>query len=197
MNRRKELLRRTLERVRSCEHCIEHLPHGARPIVQVGESAKILIVGQAPGVKVHATGVAFDDQSGDRLRTWMGVDKTQFYDATKIAILPMGFCYPGKGKSGDLPPRKECAGLWREELLAMMTEVELTLVIGQYAIAWHLPQAREKSLTETVKAWETHWPKKLPLPHPSPRNNIWFKKNDWFEGAIIPQLQERVKSLLN
>lgn len=196
MNIEKTLFSQTLERVRSCEHCLEHLPHGARPVLQVGENAKILIVGQAPGSKVHATGIPFDDPSGDRLRMWMGVDKSQFYDVNKIAILPMGFCYPGKGKSGDLPPRKECADLWRDQLLAMMPKIELTLVIGQYAIAWHLPEAKKESLTNTVKTWKAYWPNQLPLPHPSPRNNIWLKKNEWFEGDIIPPLQKRVKSLL-
>lgn len=187
----------TLEKVRSCQHCIVHLPHGVRPVLQIAASAKILIVGQAPGSKVHATGIPFDDPSGDRLRMWMGVDKTQFYDANQIAILPMGFCYPGTGKSGDLPPRKECADLWRDQLLALMPEVELTLVIGQYAIAWHLPEQKKETLTNTVKAWQLHWPSKLPLPHPSPRNNIWLKKNAWFEGDILPSLQKRVKLLLN
>lgn len=187
---------KTLQAVRSCEHCIEHLPHGARPVVQVDLNAKILIAGQAPGSKVHATGIPFDDPSGDRLRLWMGVDKTTFYDATKIAILPMGFCYPGTGKSGDLPPRKECAKLWRSELLDLMPNIELTLVIGQYAIAWHLPNTKKDNLTNTVKAWRMHWPTNLPLPHPSPRNNIWLKRNAWFETEIIPSLQDRVKALV-
>jgi len=135
-------------------------------------------VGQAPGSKVHATGIPFDDASGDRLRNWMGVSKSEFYDANQIAILPMGFCYPGKGKSGDLPPRKECAELWHDQLLAMMPNIELN------------------SLTNTVKAWKNYWPNRLPLPHPSPRNNIWLKKNDWFEIEIIPSLQKQVQSLL-
>jgi len=189
-------LEETLERVRSCEHCLEHLPHGTRPVLQVSSNAKILIVGQAPGSRVHATGIPFDDPSGDRLRLWMGVDKDEFYDAEKIAILPMGFCYPGKGKSGDLPPRKECAELWRGELMALMTSIELTLVIGQYAIAWHLPEQKKETLTNTVRGWREHWPNKLPLPHPSPQNNIWLKKNDWFEGDVIPSLQQRIRSLL-
>ena len=215
MNKSRELLNSLIEQVQSCDRCIENLPHGARPVIQVGTSAKILIAGQAPGSKVHATGIPFDDPSGDRLRQWMGVDKTQFYDANQIAILPMGFCYPGKGKSGDLPPTKECADLWRKQLLELMPKIELTLVIGQYAIAWHLPQAKKesltnkkpltnkesltnkKSLTNTVKDWRAYWPSQLPLPHPSPRNNIWLKKNDWFEAEIIPLLQERVKSLLD
>ena len=196
MNKNNELLKKTIEQVQACKHCIENLPFGARPVLQVGRSAKILIAGQAPGSKVHATGIPFNDPSGDRLRQWMGVDKAQFYDANQIAILPMGFCYPGKGKSGDLPPRKECAELWRNQLLELMPQVELTLVIGQYAIAWHLPEAKRKSLTDTVKDWKTHWPNQLPLPHPSPRNNIWLKKNDWFEDEIIPLLQKRVKSLI-
>ena len=196
MNKNSKLLEQTLKKVRSCEHCIDHLPFGARPVIQISTNAKILIVGQAPGSKVHATGIPFDDPSGDRLRQWMGVDKAQFYDADQIAILPMGFCYPGKGKSGDLPPRKECADLWRDQLLQMMPNVELTIIIGQYAIAWHLPEARKQSLRNTVKVWKTHWPAKLPLPHPSPRNNIWLKKNDWFEDEVIPSLQQRIKSLL-
>ncbi len=189
-------LNKTLEKVRACDYCSEHLPHGTRPVVQIGAKAKILIAGQAPGSKVHTTGIPFDDPSGDRLRRWMGVDKTQFYDANQIAILPMGFCYPGKGKSGDLPPRKECAELWRNQLLAMMPDVELTLIIGQYAIAWHLPKSKKESLTNTVKAWKAHWPQQLALPHPSPRNNIWLKKNEWFERDVIPLLQQRIKSTL-
>lgn len=196
MNVTKNQFDLTLEKVRSCTNCIESLPHGVRPVLQIGASAKILIAGQAPGSKVHATGIAFDDPSGDRLRSWMGVDKTAFYDANKIAILPMGFCYPGTGKSGDLPPIKECADLWRDPLLAMMPNIQLTLVIGQYAIGWHIPAAKRDSLTSTVKAWREHWPSQLPLPHPSPRNNIWLKKNAWFEGEIIAVLQERVKQLI-
>ncbi len=196
MNNTVNRLNETLKQVRSCEHCVKHLPLGARPVLQVGTEARILIAGQAPGSKVHATGVPFDDPSGDRLRLWMGVEKSEFYDANKIAILPMGFCYPGKGKSGDLPPRPECADLWREQLLAMMPNVELTLVIGQYAIAWHLPELKKQSLTNTVKEWRTHWPNQLPLPHPSPRNNIWLKKNAWFEDDVLPSLQNRVRSLL-
>lgn len=189
-------MNKTLEDVRSCEHCIKDLPHGARPIVQVHPSAKILIAGQAPGAKVHASGIPFDDPSGDRLRSWMGVGKKAFYDATTIAILPMGFCYPGTGKSGDLPPRKECAALWRQDLLNLMPEIQLTLVVGLYAVAWHLPDKKREPLTSTVKSWRDHWPTKLPLPHPSPRNNIWLKKNPWFEKEVIPSLQDRVHRVL-
>ena len=184
-----------LREVRSCNLCIKHLPHGVRPVVQLDPNAKILIAGQAPGSKVHKTGIPFDDPSGERLRGWMGVDKELFYDATKIAILPMGFCYPGTGKSGDLPPRKECAQQWRNKLLELMPNIKLTLVIGKYTIRWHLPNAGNESLTNTVKSWKTHWPSKLPLPHPSPRNNIWLKKNAWFETEIIPVLQKQIKSI--
>ena len=189
-------LEQTLKQVRSCEHCLENLPKGARPVLQVSQKSKILIAGQAPGSKVHTTGIPFDDPSGDRLRQWMGVDKAQFYDADKIAILPMGFFYPGKGKSGDLPPRKECAEIWREQLLNMMPNIELTLIIGQYAIHWHLPKLNKATLTSTVKYWREHWPKQLPLPHPSPRNNIWLKKNQWFESDVLPSLQKRVQTLI-
>lgn len=186
----------TLDEVRACNICSDHLPHGVRPVVQINPKAKILIAGQAPGSKVHASGIPFDDASGDRLRAWMGIDKSTFYDATKVSILPMGFCYPGTGKSGDLPPRKECAEKWRNQLLALMPNIELTLVIGQYAIAWHLPTAKKDTLTSTVKSWQSYWPDTLPLPHPSPRNNIWLKKNEWFENSIIPTLQAQVKTLL-
>ena len=190
------LFNKTLTEVRACDYCKKHLPHGPRPVVQIDPNARILIAGQAPGSKVHATGIPFDDPSGDRLRLWMGVDKTTFYDATKIAILPMGFCYPGTGKSGDLPPRKECAQLWRHKLLDLMPNIQLTLIIGQYAIRWHLPDSKKQTLTNTVKLWRDHWPAKLPLPHPSPRNNIWLKKNPWFETEIIASLQNRVKALV-
>ena len=196
MNPTAHLLSDTLKQVKTCSHCAEKLPHGPRPVVQIGAGAKILIAGQAPGSKVHATGIPFDDASGDRLRSWMGLDKARFYDANKIAILPMGFCYPGTGKSGDLPPRKECAKLWREPLLAMMPDIELTLVIGQYAIAWHLPEHKKDSLTNTVAAWGDQWPDLLPLPHPSPRNNIWLKKNGWFENDVLPPLRRRVQELI-
>ena len=147
---------------------------GPRPVVQIGTGARILIAGQAPGRRVHESGVPFDDPSGDRLREWMGVTKEIFYDSEKVGILPMGFCYPGTGKSGDLPPRRECAPEWRERLLAAMPAIELTIVLGQYAQEYHLPD-RAKTLTETVRQWEGYWPSAIPLPHPSPRNNRWLK----------------------
>lgn len=184
-----------LREVRACRLCETALPHGIRPVLQVGAGARILIAGQAPGRRVHETGVPFDDPSGDRLRDWMGVTRDVFYDAEKIAILPMGFCYPGTGRSGDLPPRPECAPAWRTALLEHLSGVELTLVIGQYAMAWHLAGPR-RALTDVVRDWKDHRPDRLPLPHPSPRNNVWLKKNPWFEAEVLPYLRRRVRRLL-
>jgi len=190
-------LKNLLEEIRGCRLCEEHLPLGPRPVVQADKKARILIVGQAPGRKVHETGIPFNDPSGDRLRDWMGIDKAIFYDARQIALLPMGFCYPGTGKSGDLPPRPECAEAWREKLLAGLPKVQLTLVIGQYAHKYHLGERQSKTLTETVKAWrEFSQEGLLPLPHPSPRNNIWLKKNEWFEKDVLPALKAQVKKLI-
>ena len=189
-------LSKLLTEVRACTICAAHLPQGPRPVLQADARARILIAGQAPGSKVHASGVPFDDASGERLRQWMGLSRDEFYDPKLVAILPMGFCYPGTGSSGDLPPRKECAPQWRAQLLDAMPLIELTLVIGQYAMAWHLPGETTKNLTETVRAWQQHWPAVLPLPHPSPRNNIWLKANPWFELDVVPAVQARVRSLL-
>ncbi len=186
-----------LKEVRACTICAAHLPQGPRPVVQVDARARILIAGQAPGSKVHASGVPFDDASGERLRQWMGVSREQFYDPTLVAILPMAFCYPGTGSSGDLPPRRECAPLWRHKLLQAMRRIELTLVIGQYALAWHLPDVSTSNLTETVRAWRDHWPRVMPLPHPSPRNNIWLKANPWFAQDVVPALQTRIQGLVS
>ncbi len=177
--------------------CEPQLELGARPVVQFNPSARILIAGQAPGLKVHQTGVPFDDASGQRLRQWLGLNKDEFYDATKIAILPMGFCYPGKGKSGDLPPRKECAPAWRAQLLAALPNIKLTIVLGKYAQAYHLPHTKHLALTELVKSWREYWPTTLPLPHPSPRNNIWLANNPWFERDVVPELADAVQSILN
>ncbi|MBL8514955.1 MAG: uracil-DNA glycosylase family protein [Betaproteobacteria bacterium] len=182
--------------IRQCTHCKAHLPHGPRPVVQLHAGARIVIAGQAPGRKVHESGVPFDDASGERLRDWLGVTREAFYDARHFAIVPMGFCYPGTAASGDLPPRPECAPKWRAPVLAQLRKVELTLVIGQYAMAYHLPQARG-TLTETVAAWKNYWPAAMPLPHPSPRNNIWLKKNQWFEREVVPVLRKRVAELLD
>ena len=182
-----------IDEVKACRICAEYLD--PRPIFQMHPRAKILIAGQAPGKKVHETGIPFNDPSGDRLRAWMGVTRETFYDAKKIAILPMGFCYPGTGKSGDLPPRPECAAHWRKKLLAQLPNIELTLVIGQYAQDWHLSDTQKPTLTETVRAWKDYWPKMLALPHPSPRNNIWLKKNQWFEKEVIPKLQKNIAAI--
>ena len=190
-------LKGLLKEVSECRLCEEHLPLGPRPVVQASSHATILIAGQAPGRKVHETGIPFNDPSGDRLRDWMGIDKATFYDDSKIALLPMGFCYPGTGKSGDLPPRPECAEAWREQLLKLLPKIELTLVIGQYSHKYHLANVQKKNLTETVKAWKEYWKMGLlPLPHPSPRNNIWLRKNDWFEKDILPALKSRVRRLI-
>jgi len=184
-----------LRSVRQCQICDEHLPHGPRPVLQVDSQARILIVGQAPGRRVHESGIPFDDPSGDRLRDWMGVSKETFYDATQIAILPMGFCYPGTGKSGDLPPRPECAPAWRRRLLDSMPKIELTLVIGSYAQRWHLEKGG-RNLTETVRAWRDFGPDVVPLPHPSPRNNIWLSKNPWFSELLLPHLKQMTRARL-
>ena len=184
-----------LDSVKRCRVCEESLPLGPRPVVQLDPQAKILIAGQAPGRRVHESGVPFDDPSGDRLREWLGFSRDTFYDATKVAILPMGFCYPGTGKSGDLPPRPECEKTWRRELLQQLTQIKLTLVIGQYAHKWHLPRTR-KNLTETVRAWQDYAPSVYPLPHPSPRNNIWLKKNPWFAKSLLPALSRAAQAAI-
>jgi uracil-DNA glycosylase len=185
-----------LKEVRACTLCAESLEAGPRPVLQVDQRARILIVGQAPGRKVHLSGVPFDDASGDRLRDWMGIDRAVFYDPGMVGILPMGFCYPGTGKSGDLPPRPECAPKWRQKLLSHMPNIELTLVIGKYAMDWHLRDQASGNLTETVKAWRAFAPKVLPLPHPSPRNNLWLKANPWFVEELVPDLRQRLRAVL-
>ncbi len=186
-----------LKRIRACDHCASHLPLGPRPVVQAHKDARILIIGQAPGTRVHATGIPWNDPSGDRLRQWMKVEKEVFYDAARIAIVPMGFCYPGRGKSGDLPPRPECAPLWHEELLAAMPRLELFLLFGMYAQKYYLGNRRKSTLTETVAAYREYLPRFLVLPHPSPRNGIWLRKNPWFEKRVLPQLRRRVRAALD
>jgi uracil-DNA glycosylase len=183
--------------VRACHRCAAHLPLGPGPVFQLHPSARILIVGQAPGRKAHETGLPFEVLSGDRLRGWLGVAREIFYDETKIALLPMGFCFPGTGKGGDRPPRSECAATWRRPLLKLLDKVELTIVLGRYALDWHLPDEAGKPLAEVVRGWPARWPRLLALPHPSPRNIAWFKRNAWFETEIIPALQNRVRELLS
>ena len=185
-----------LNKVRACRICASELPHGVRPVFQIDSSAKILIAGQAPGRKVHESGIAFDDASGDRLRKWMGVTKDEFYNPALFAILPMGFCFPGTAKSGDLPPRPECAPAWRKQLLGTLNQLQLTIVLGQYAQDYHFGRSK-LSLTELVRSWQTYWPGLIPLPHPSPRNNPWLKRNPWFEAELLPVLRERIASLIS
>ncbi|MEW9615092.1 uracil-DNA glycosylase family protein [Shinella sp. S4-D37] len=177
------------------------LPHEPRPVAVLSDTARILIAGQAPGLRVHESGLPFNDASGDRLRTWLGVTREAFYDPRKFAIVPMGFCFPGyDAQGGDLPPRRECAPLWRARVMAAMPQVELVLGIGQYAQAWHLGASKAPSMTETVRDWRRHLhrnegPAVLPLPHPSWRNTAWLKRNPWFEAEVLPQLRKRVKTL--
>lgn len=188
--------------IRACRLCVENpqgkaLPHEPRPVLRVSQTARICVAGQAPGTRVHASGTPFTDPSGDRLRDWMGVKPEEFYDVSRIAIVPMGFCFPGlDAKGGDLPPRRECAPRWRAPLFDLMPQVEMVLAVGQYAQAWHLGAARKKSLTETVAAWQEYYPRCLPLPHPSWRNNAWLKRNPWFEKELLPVLKRDVRRLI-
>ena len=176
------------------------MPLGARPVVQLHPDARILVAGQAPGKKVHRSGKPFDDASGDRLRSWLGVDTDTFYDAQKLAIVPMGFCYPGTGKSGDMPPRPECAATWRASIMQQLPNIELVLAIGQYAQQWHITRhfnEPRQTLTARVQNWQTYLSVGvLPLPHPSPRNNLWLRRNPWFETNVLPELKRRVAQLL-
>lgn len=185
-----------LSEIRACTICTPHLPLGPRPVVQLSAKARVLIAGQAPGRKVHESGVPFDDASGNRLREWLGVTREVFYDPKQFALVPMGFCFPGTGRSGDLPPRPECAQAWREQLLGHLRQVELTLVLGQFAQTYHFGKS-SSSLTDLVKSWRSHWPQMVPLPHPSPRNNLWLRRNPWFETELLPPLRERVSELLD
>jgi uracil-DNA glycosylase len=182
--------------VRDCRACEGALPLGPRPVLRVAASARLLIVGQAPGARVRASGVPWDDASGARLREWMGIEPDCFYDASAVAVMPMGFCYPGRGKSGDLPPRRECAVLWHPALLARLPRIELTLLVGLHAQRHFLRDRRKRSLTETTRSWREFAPAYLPLPHPSARNTPWFKANPWFERELLPVLRARVASIL-
>ncbi len=187
-------LRSLIDEISDCRACRQYLPHESYPLIQANSESKILIAGQAPGAAANKSGMPFDDASGERLRNWLGVSKQQFYDENLFTILPMAFCYPGKATSGDLAPRKECALLWRSALLELLPNIQLTLVIGQYAQSYHCQDNR--SLTERVQHWQDYGQALIPLPHPSPRNNIWLKRNQWFEQQLLPELQQRIRQVL-
>ena len=185
------MLTNVLTQIRQCHLCEPELPFGANPVIQAHQDARILIIGQAPGLRVHETTVPWNDPSGERLRSWLQIDNEVFYDATKIAMMPMGLCYPGKASSGDLPPRKECAPQWHQKVIDLLPRIELTLLIGQYAQNYYLPN-KPKNLTDTVKAWQQWAPQYIPLPHPSPRNTLWLRRNPWFEENVVPYIRQHV-----
>ncbi len=186
-----------LAEIHACRLCAKHLPLGPRPVVRIAGSARILILSQAPGTRVHETGLNFNDRSGDRLREWLAMDRDTFYDHSRVAVLGMGFCYPGRdAKGGDLPPRPECAPLWHPRLLAELPQAALTLLVGSYAIDYYLPESRYPSMTETVRAWRDYLPQYWPLPHPSWRTTAWEQKNPWFKRRLLPELRRRVAALL-
>ena len=200
MNKNKHTFTQLLSQIRACQLCQKNLPHEPRPIVQASTQSRILIIGQAPGRKVHDSGIPWDDASGDRLRDWLNVSVDQFYNPDVFAIMPMGFCYPGShnkttGGSGDMPPMKICAPTWHNKLLAQMSDIKLTLIIGQYAMKHHL-ENNKANLTQTVKNFKAYLPKQFVLPHPSPRNNIWMKKNPWFQVEVLPQLKHSITQTL-
>lgn len=185
-----------LQHIHECTICNKHLPLGAKPILQFSSKSRIIIIGQAPGIKAHTSAVPWNDASGERLRSWLGVGSATFYNADRFALVPMGFCYPGKGSSGDNPPRPECAPLWHHQLFAKVKSVQLKILIGNYAQAYYLGNKQKPTLTETVKAFREYLPGTIVLPHPSPRNNIWLKKNNWFEKELLPVLKEKVGTAL-
>lgn len=186
-----------LREIRACRACAAHLPLGPRPVLRAKASARLLIIGQAPGTKVHESGIPWNDRSGDRLRDWLQLDRDTFYDESRVAIVPMGFCYPGvDDNGGDMPPRKECAPLWHVRVMALLPRVELTLLVGSYAQTYYLKNERAATMTETVRAWHLHMPRFIPLPHPSWRNTAWLKRNPWFEMELLPELRSRVRMLL-
>lgn len=186
---------RLLADVRACSHCAGVLPLGPRPVLQLDPRARVLVASQAPGRRAHDAGIPFADASGERLRDWMGISPAVFYEPAQVAILPMGLCYPGTGAGGDLPPRPECAAHWRARLLAQLPALQLTLVIGRHAMAWHLAPGRA-SVTEAVQGWRARWPQVVPLPHPSARNNRWLRRHPWFEQQLLPALRAQVAQVL-
>ncbi|TZF82392.1 uracil-DNA glycosylase family protein [Cognatilysobacter lacus] len=184
-----------LHRIRACRLCEAHLPLGPRPVLRASATSRLLVVGQAPGTRVHASGVPWDDASGRRLRDWLQLDPSTFYDESRVAIVPMGFCYPGRAGGGDAPPRAECRATWHGQLLPMLPDIGMTLLIGQYAQAYFLGARRKATLTDTVRAWRGYAPNIVPLPHPSPRNVAWFKANPWFDAEVLPHLRAGVDDL--
>ena len=190
------MLQRLIAEARACRLCEAHLPLGPKPVFIAGEGARLLIAGQAPGRRVHETGIPWNDPSGDNLRAWLQLERAAFYDSRRIAIIPAGLCYPGTGKGGDLPPRPECAPLWQPRFRAALPGIRLTLLVGQYAQAYYLGERRKKTLAATVHAWREYTPEFLPLPHPSPRNRLWLRRNPWFERDVIPALRRRVRAVL-
>ena len=188
-------MKKLITEIKNCRICEEHLDAGCNPVFSIHPASKIVIIGQAPGRIVHESGIPWDDKSGDNLRKWLNVSKEEFYTPTLFSIIPMGFCYPGTGKSGDLPPRKECAPQWHLSLFNFLTEVKLTLLVGQYAQKYYLQKKVKRNLTETVRNYADYLPQFLPLPHPSPRNNIWMKKNPWFAKDLLPELSTIIAQL--
>jgi uracil-DNA glycosylase len=186
-----------LKEISRCDHCAAHLPLGPKPVLSAHPRAMIALIGQAPGTRVHASGIPWDDPSGRQLRIWLGMSDTAFYDPQKIAIIPMGFCYPGKGSSGDLAPRPECAPMWHQALLMRMKRLKLTILIGRYAQEYYLKEKRKANLTETVRAYKEYLPMYFPLPHPSPRNRFWLSKNRWFETDVLPDLKATIRNLMS
>jgi uracil-DNA glycosylase len=189
------MLRTLIRQARECRVCAPHLPLGPRPVFLVGKGARLMIVGQAPGRRVHETGIPWNDPSGDQLRAWLRMDRAQFYDAHRVAIVPTGLCYPGSGERGDLAPRPECAPLWQPRFRAALPGIRLTLLVGMHAQAYFLCKRRKKTLAQTVRAWREYLPEFFPLPHPSPRNRLWMKNNPWFVKEVLPALRRRVRAL--
>ena len=189
-------LKSLLQEIQGCRVCEKHLPFLPKPVLRASESASLLIVGQAPGQRVHQTGIPWNDPSGDRLRKWLNLSRDEFYDEKRIAIIPTGLCYPGKGDHGDLPPRPECAPLWHPPLLELLPKIQLILLVGSYAQTFYLKERARPTLAETVRAYRNYLPLLLPLPHPSPRNQRWFQKHPWFEKEVIPFLRKSIRGVL-
>jgi uracil-DNA glycosylase len=190
-------MEKILQQIKNCKACEKYLALGVNPVISASSKSKIVIIGQAPGRIVHNTSIPWNDKSGDNLGNWLGIDEPTFYDADIIALMPMGFCFPGAGKSGDLPPRPECAPLWHDKLLAKMPDIKLVLLIGQYAQHYYLGNRAKTTLTESVRHFKTYLPQYFLLPHPSPRNNIWQAKNEWFGLEVLPELKKQIRNILD